>query len=345
MRSEKRLMKKMSDIVAGKRLLFVATKDREYIRNQQEIKLLKNNSKSYKEIVFSDKSYIKRILKVWFACCRGVGKEIEIIYVGFAPQLIFPFLKRWMKKKTVIIDFFISIYDTFVCDRRYFKENSYIAKLLHKIDEITLQRCHHIIVDTQADGKYFAEEFHVPFEKMEVLYLEADSNIYNANKYAVVRDENVMSVLYFGSILPLQGIDVILEATKLLKTQEDIKFIIIGPINQKEFVQEDYPNVKFYDWLPQEKLAEQIAQVDICLAGHFNAEIGKAKRTIPGKAYIYEAMNKKMILGENVANHELFEEDERHFYVEMGNAKELAETIKELKDASQILYVTNDIKR
>ena len=56
--------------------------------------------------------------------------------------------------------------------------------------------------------------------------------------------------------------------------------------------------------------------------------IEKAKRTIPGKAYIYEAMQKKMILGDGCANRELYHEDERHFFVEMGNAEALANTVK-----------------
>ena len=74
---------------------------------------------------------------------------------------------------------------------------------------------------------------------------------------------------------------------------------------------------------------------DLCLAGHFNKDINKAKRTIPGKAYTYEAMNKKMILGDNEATHELYEEgDGTHYFVEMGNAEKLAE---------KIIYIKNSI--
>lgn len=323
-------MKKINDIVDGKNILFLSTKNRDYIRNQQEINLLKGKANSYEEIVFSDKSYIKRILKVYLSCCKGIWRRADIIFVGFAPQLVFPFLGIWMRKKTVVIDFFISMYDTFVCDRKKFKKSSWIAKLLHQIDEITLQRCHHIIVDTKTHGAYFSEEFHVSPEKLEVMYLEADLSVYDSSKYMEERDEEVLKVLYFGSILPLQGVEVILEAVRLLENQRNIVFTIIGPIKEKDNI-ETYSNVKFYRWLSQEQLAEQIARADLCLAGHFNAEIGKARRTIPGKAYIYEAMNKPMVLGENEANRELFQEDDRHFFVEMGNAAALAAKITSIK--------------
>ena len=70
---------------------------------------------------------------------------------------------------------------------------------------------------------------------------------------------------------------------------------------------------------------------DLCLAGHFNKDIEKAKRTIPGKAYIYEAMNKPMILGDNEATRELYNESMKGIYfVEMGDAEALAERIKSI---------------
>ena len=86
-------------------------------------------------------------------------------------------------------------------------------------------------------------------------------------------------------------------------------------------------NIAYIDWLPQEQLAQYIGQADLCLAGHFHAEIAKAKRTIPGKAYIYKAMKKPMILGDNPANRELFHQNADTVFVEMGSAKALADAI------------------
>ena len=95
--------------------------------------------------------------------------------------------------------------------------------------------------------------------------------------------------------------------------------------------------MEYIKWLPQEKLAEYIGYADVCLAGHFNPEIEKAKRTIPGKAYIYEAMEKCMILGDNPATREIFAEDEKHYFVEMGNAEKLASTISNIREKVKII--------
>ena len=126
----------------------------------------------------------------------------------------------------------------------------------------------------------------------------------------------------------MQGVDVVLDAIKLLKDQEDIHFQIIGPISDR-YDKPMQENVEYIEWLIQEELADYIATADLCLAGHFNGEIDIARMTIPGKAYIYEMLEKKMILGDNAANHELFFEDTNHKFARMGSAKELSQLIME----------------
>lgn len=323
-------MEIIRNLVHNRKVLFISTKNKDYIRNRQEIRMLKESAGTYGEIVFADKSYIKRMVKVWLACFTGKWKKADVIFVGFAPQLVWPFLKRWTNQKEVVIDFFISMFDTCVNDRKYFKRRSLAAELLHKIDEITLRRCQYVIADTRADKQYFSDEFRVSPDKIQVMYLEADTDVYSPEKYNIELEKtDKISVIYFGSILPLQGIEIILQATNFLREYDDIRFTIVGPVKSNPDYGKgtDYSNVRFIDWLSQEELAGEISRADLCLAGHFNAEIEKAKRTIPGKAYIYEAMRKPMILGDNPANRELFQEDDRHFFVEMGNAQALADKI------------------
>ena len=138
------------------------------------------------------------------------------------------------------------------------------------------------------------------------------------------------TVLYFGSILPLQGIDVVLGAIDRLKDRADMYFYIIGPIGDK-YEKPFSENIEYISWLSQEELAKYIAMSDLCLAGHFNKNIEKAKRTIPGKAYIYDAMEKPMVLGDNEATRELYDENRKGIYfVKMGDSKLLAECISRL---------------
>lgn len=319
----------------GKRVLFITTKNIDYIRNSQEIKILAQRASSVTQIYSDKKKYIGRILEIWIRLLKVKWHDYDTIFVGFAPQLVFPFYCKF-SRQVVIIDFFISVYDTLINDRKKFGKRSGVAKCSHWLDKYVIKKADYIITDTRADAAYFIKEFQGNQAKFETMYLKADSTIYyerEQNKPRNLKDKFV--VLYFGSILPLQGVEVVLRAIALLRDRDDIYFQIIGPISN-EYEKPIQDNVEYIDWLSQECLAEYIANADLCLAGHFSKDIDKARRTIPGKAYIYEAMGKRMILGENEANRELFHEDERHFFVEMGNIEAIKNTITEILNVKNV---------
>lgn len=313
----------------GKKVLFITTKNLDYIRNTQEINLLQETA--YLDIIgFFDKNYLKRIIKIYFKLLLLNKSKYDVIFCGFAPQLIVPFWKIKFHNSIFYIDFFISLYDTFVNDRKRVKKGTVFAKILKKIDIMTLKRADRIIVDTKAHGNYFVKELGADAKKIVVLYLEADKTIYfprTVKKSKIF--ENKFLVLYFGSILPLQGVNVILDAIEILKDNQKIHFVIIGPV-EKNSANMNLNNVTFINWLPQSELANYIAQADLCLAGHFEKSIGKARRTIAGKTYIYKAMNKAVVLGDNEANRELFKEGNGNYFVPMSNANALAELIERI---------------
>lgn len=318
-----------------KKLLFITTKNLDYIRNTQEIRLIEEDNGGIKPDIIGNygKSYIKRLLSVYYKIITTDFGKYDEIFVGFAPQLVIPLFsgkfKRFRKRGgRLSIDFFISVYDTFVCDRKRFPKGSLPAGISRYVDKKSIAAADRIIVDTKAHGRYFCEEFGADSGKMQVLYLEADKKIYyphRVDKPDEYKGKKV--VLYFASVLPLQGVPVVLEAAGYLKDDEDIHFVIIGPVKDKVIQK----NITCIDWLTQQELSDAIAYADVCLAGHFNADIEKASRTIPGKAYIYRAMEKPMILGDNQANRELFDDCmEGITFCKMGDPLSLAQAIKNI---------------
>lgn len=323
--------KSLKEIVKNKKVLFITTKNIDYIRNTQEIRILRKLAQEVEVISSDKKNYVFRVLSVWMQIKKSIVQQYDVVFVGFSPQLVVPFVGRRFRNKLLVIDFFISVYDTLICDRKKFKDGGLIAKLCHLLDEKTIRKADHVITDTNAHAEYFISEFCGNSDIFETIYLEADPTIYYPrpqNKPEELKDKFV--VLYFGSILPLQGIDVVLDAIRVLKDQEDIFFDIIGPIPEK-YKKPIQDNIGYTEWLPQEKLAEHIANADICLAGHFSGDIDKAKRTIPGKAYIYRSMDRPMILGDNSANRELYAENDKICFVQMGNPDAIANLLAEIK--------------
>lgn len=325
-------MKRLSDI-KGRRILYVATKNSDYLRLVQEIELLSKAGNTVTVISSDKKSYIKRLMYVYRRLLSVDMNDFDMSFIGFAPQLVIPLFRRKLRKKPLVMDFFISMYDTLCFDRKIFGKKSLMGQLLRLVDKRTLAAADLAICDTKAHGSYFCREFGFPSDKMSVLYLEADSSIYYPREVPKNKD---FTVLYFGSVLPLQGVSVILKAIDLLKDEEGLRFVFIGPLGKKN-VRTGENITEYINWLPQEELAEKIAGADLCLGGHFDGSIMKARRTIAGKTYIYRAMGKPVILGDNPANHELYSEgDDGVYFCEMGSPEKLAELIKEIKDKRSI---------
>ena len=320
-------MRKITDI-KNKKVLYIATKNRDYLRITQELRILRENGNDVTEIVSPCKSYPKRLFYVYKKLLGVKMRDFDLSFVGFAPQLVLPIFGRKLGEKPIATDFFISMYDTLCFDRKKFKPKSLAGRLIKHIDKKTLAMADMAVCDTKAHGRYFCNEFDYPHEKMSVLYLEADSSIYYQRE---IPNNEEFTVLYFGSILPLQGVSVILDAIDILNDEKGLRFVIIGPLGDSG--RRESSITEYIDWLPQNELAEKIAQADLCLGGHFDGSIMKARRTIAGKTYIYRAMGKPMILGENPANHELFSETDKNvWFVEMGSAQKLAELILEIKN-------------
>lgn len=302
-------------------------------------------------------------------------READVVIIGFLPQLLLKAVKKKIAgndacyrngaaigdgsdachKTFLVAEMFLSLYDTVISDRHLFADGGVLSHLLKRLDKMTIEAADLVVTDTKANADYLSRLYDAGRDKFETLYLEADKEIYGATY-----SSSSLNVLYFGSGLPLQGTDIVLDAFAMAAGKnvsctnncygnadsgiEDhspryITCTYVG--STKEIPRKildkarSNPYIEIIPWLPQNLLAKKIAQADLCIAGHFNPNIGKADRTIPGKAYIYEAMNKKMILGDTTANHEIFVEDNRHFFVKRGDPQKLADAIAEfIKDNS-----------
>lgn len=322
--------------LAGKKVLYIASKGFSYLRVSQQVRLIEEKSSECKFIVSENRNYLLHLISLIVKVSLTSISKYDLIFVGAFPQFLLPFFWRKFNACELWIDLHISFYDTLVFDRKKITQDSLWGKLLWNLDKKTMDLSQYVIADTKIHGMYFAKEFAQNINKIFVMYLEADKEIYHPmdiTKPTKWKDKYV--VFYFGSMNPLQGINIVLEAIEMMKDEKDIFFIIVGPIN-KEMKKYTGKTVQYINWLTQEEIAKYIAISDLCLAGHFSADVEKANRTIPGKAYMYEAMKKKMILGDSEANKELFHEDINHIFIKMGEPEELVRAIRGLYHNSDL---------
>ena len=279
---------------------------------------------------------VLRLFSIGLKVILADFKKYDLIFIGGLPQFIVPIVRMRAGRKTLIIDFFISVYDTLVYDRMLLSSSNPMSRVLRWFDAYALFAADHVIVDTRRHGRYFCETFKSDPAKVTVLYLEADKKIYYPKK--VQRPPELGSkflVFFFGAMNPLQGTEIILESARILEKHGNIVFIIVGPFEKIKGIDRylGLTNVRFAArWLPQSEIADLIAASDLCLAGHFNETVEKASRVIPGKAFAYRAMDKPVIFCDNPANRELFHPEAKQVhFVKMGDPAALADKILELE--------------
>ncbi|MDA8363523.1 MAG: glycosyltransferase [Gammaproteobacteria bacterium] len=232
------------------------------------------------------------------------------VYIPYpAPLLLccLSFLPRSLRPGRIIADAFISLYDTAVSDRALLSGKSLPARLLRRIEQRGYRLADRVVTDTAMNAAHLTALFGLPAGKVVPLPLTIGEQIYFHVPY--VPRTGPCTVLFIGTFVPLQGVDIIAQAIALLRDEANIAFRLIGYGQTGESVRnilerEDCRNyVWIEEWQDAADLAGEIRRADICL-GIFGTT-NKAQRVWPLKNYAYMACGRAVITGETTCALEL----------------------------------------
>tara|TARA_Y100000310_G_C20684541_1_gene818124 strand:+ start:812 stop:1864 length:1053 start_codon:yes stop_codon:yes gene_type:complete len=296
----------------------------EYSRGRILYKGLKrNNVKTSIFLPINNKYFklTKRILK----------KDYDVLLVTGKPVLFLSWLLKPFHRKKILFDMFISDYDNLVNDRKLIKKNSIKAKLLWLIDKYSCNLSDKIILDTNEHIKYFVKEFKINSKKFNRILVGADNDFFKPTKTKL---DKGFVVEFHGTFIPLQGIEYIINAAKLLE-EEDIKFRIIGIGQEHKRILKLAKNLKLRNIyfsnknISLENLSKEINSADICL-GIFGRS-DKTQKVIPNKAFEIIACKKPLITSKTPAIKELFQNKKNCVLCKISDSDSLANSILYLK--------------
>lgn len=329
------------NVLSKMRVLFIAGREPEYMRNAMILKALKSNNAHVVACTSSAHSYARRYLEVILKFLSVKNENFDLIFVGYLGQPLVPILKL-LSRKPIIFDAFLSIYDTLCFDRKNCSPGSFLGKVSYLLDKYSCMLSDIIILDTDAHIDYFIKTFGLKNKTFKKLYMGADDTVFYP--FQVDKVSNKFRVFYYSTYHPLHGVEFIVRAAKMLERHEDVQFEIIGKGPEWKWIARlvkdlDIHNIKFIDTIPSEefysKVVYHIAESDLCLGGHFS-DIDKGKRVIAEKTFEFIAMRKPVIVGDNPANRELFEDRKNALFVEHANSDALASAILELKEDEKL---------
>lgn len=266
-----------------------------------------------------------RLLFQYFITVRSY----DILLVGYIGHLDIPlaWLLTRFPRRPLVFSPLISLYDTLVDDRNAFSEQSLMSRFLRWLDRWACNRSDLILLDTEAHITYFVDTFELPRDKFVRVFVGAERQTLLPHPE---QREQVFRVVFLGKFTPLHGLEVMIEAARLLRTEPAIAFHFIGSGQLTEQIRsfasrQALPNVNFLDWVEYEQIPAYLAQMDVCL-GIFGTS-GKARRVIPSKVFLALALGKPIITADTPAIRELLTDGESALLCEPGNPEALSKRI------------------
>lgn len=301
--------------------------DSEYSRNKILISGLRQNGVEVLECVSRKKGFSK-----YFDLIKkheAIKNNYDVMIVGF-PGFQESILAKFISRKPVVFDAFVSMYDSVVLDRAEVKKRSVRALYLWYLDKISMVISDIVLFDTESHIRFVSKEFQIKESKFKRVFVGADTLIF----YPREKSQNSsFKVLFYGHYVSLQGTEYIVRAAKLLESHRDIVFEIIGDGKGKEKILEltdslGLKNINFVGNVSLSELAERLSSGNVCL-GIFG-DTDKAKRVIPNKVYESVALCRPVITADTTAIRELFTEDEI-FLTSIASSESIAEVILKVK--------------
>lgn len=315
-------------------ILFACGRESTYPRNSSILRAL-NQLGTVSLIAADHPSLLYRLIKVAYKMSRTQIQGINVYFIGFFGQpLVFPARLRW--KGPLVLDAFVSVYDTLCFDRQIIRPDSLLGRLAFYLDRLSCRLADVVVVDTQSQASYFEHMFDVPASKIRVVYVGCDDDLFKPFEVPLPKTP---VVLFYGTFLPLHGVDVIIQAANLLR-DEQILFQIIGQGQEYNRIRSlaeslSLSNIEFIPWVPIQKLPEVINQATICLGGPFGRS-EKAKRVITSKTFQCLSAGRPTIVGDTPANRELFTHGQNVWMCPVGDPYALAKAIRTLLEAPSL---------
>ena len=108
----------------------------------------------------------------------------------------------------------ISLHDTLVGDRSRFRQGLFTARVLWVVDRRALRLSDLVVADTDANADFLAELGDLPRERVQVCLVGAEDRLFHAGW----RPDEPFRVLFVGKLIPLHGVETILEAARLARS-------------------------------------------------------------------------------------------------------------------------------
>jgi glycosyltransferase involved in cell wall biosynthesis len=250
---------------------------------------------------------------------RRLPADVDAMIVGYPGHVDMPLARRAARDRPLVFNPLVSLADTLISDRGRFGPRSLPARLLERLDRVAFSRADVVVADTEAHAEFFRGLTTAP---VEVCFVGAEERLFRPEW----EPADPFTVLFVGKLIPLQGIDVVLDAARLAS---DLNFRVVGSGQLAHLLDGAPDNVEHVPWVEYDQLPHELRRAG-CALGIFGTS-DKAARVIPNKAFQALACGVPLVTADTPAARELLVNGESAILVPAGNAQALADAIRRLE--------------
>jgi glycosyltransferase involved in cell wall biosynthesis len=283
-------------------------------------------------------AYIKLTFKY---LCLPDHDAVLVGYFGHPDVLVLWPLAR-LRRKPIVWDALISLYDTIISDRKLIRHSHPVARLIFLIEWVICHSANRITLPSSARAEYLTVLYGLPKGHARAVFLGVESDLFpvrgkNSRNY---EEDSWVSVLFYGQLFPMHGIDVIIRAARYMK-EEPVNWVIIGSGQVEVIVRqmlEEQPlaNLEWIPWVPYAELAGWIHRCDVALGIFGDSE--KAATSIPNKVFQILSTGTPLITRDSPAIREILDPKMPGIYlIPPNNPQALVNAIQEFRTERKML--------
>jgi glycosyltransferase involved in cell wall biosynthesis len=336
------------------RVCFFGTYRANYVRNQvmieglrrQGVTVLECHSTLWHSVAdrvqqagggWKSPRFLWRVLKAYGRLLQAHRQTppYDIMLVGYPGQfdVYLGRLLSWWRRKPMALDILMSLH-LIAEERGLAAKSPFTGRMLFWLEKIGLKLPDMLIADTPEYRDYYCEKYHVSPERFQFVPLGVDDRLYQPRPHVQPPDD-CFRVIYYGTFIPLHGVETMLRAAALLQDRPDIRFDFYGEGQERPSMEAlaqelGLENVQFQGWIDKAELPDEIARSHVVL-GVFGTT-KQSRCTIQNKIWEGMMMQRPVITGDAETIRLELVHKEHVYLVERANPQALAEGILDLYD-------------
>lgn len=252
----------------------------------------------------------------------------------FRGQEILPFVQLLIGKKPLIFDEMI-VPIAYANNEKHKKSLKirtfyFLARLSEPLYRRWLQRCTFILADTKAHAELSARTSNMNLSRYIALPVGTDEKIFKPATKNTKPQEKFTVFYYSKGMLPLHGVEYVLQAAELLKDDDSINFLLVGgkqPLRDAVAgAVSRGAHVEFKEWIPFEELMATMHAAGLNMGGPFGGS-NQAQHVITTKEYQMLAAAVPTVIGDSEATREYFTDKENALVVPQADPEAIKKAI------------------